>query len=128
MIIIIGGKSHGKKSFIDEFNIDNLVINNYHLQIDSHSNFLEYTKENISFLNNRVIIVEEVGLGIVPLESKLRYERDELGRVYQYLCNHSDIVVRVWYGLPIFIKGTENEFKNEITRMRGCLWRRNMSF
>lgn len=118
MIVVIGGKSHGKKNFIDKYNVDSNVVDKYHLLINEHSNLLDYTTKSIENLKDKIIIVDEVGLGIVPLEKQDRYNRDELGRVYQYLCSKASIVIRIWYGLPIYIKGTEDEFKQEISNYK----------
>lgn len=112
MVIVIGGRSHGKLDFVK--NHTKNYINNYHLLIDEHNDFLNYTKENINTLKNQVIIVEEVGLGIVPLEKELRQKRDDLGRVYQYLCSEAEVVIRIWYGLVIYVKGNEERFKKII--------------
>ncbi|MFV0498620.1 MAG: bifunctional adenosylcobinamide kinase/adenosylcobinamide-phosphate guanylyltransferase [Bacilli bacterium] len=113
MVVIIGGRCHGKLSFIENYT-KNGIINNYHLLIDKHQSFLTYTMDNLNELSNKIIIVEEIGLGIVPLESSLRSKRDELGRVYQFLCSKADVVIRVWYGIPIYIKGDEEALKKKL--------------
>ncbi len=118
MIVIVGGRGHGMAEFIDTFDVFNNVIDNYHLLINEHNKFLDYTMSNIETFKNSIVIVEEVGLGIVPLETKLRHKRDELGRVYQFLCQEAQIVVRIWYGIPIFIKGSKIDFNQEIERIR----------
>ena len=52
-----------------------------------------------------VLIGDEVGGGVVPLDPFERRWRDETGLLYQRLAREADVVDRVWAGLPHRLKG-----------------------
>ena len=53
----------------------------------------------------RVLVANEVGLGIVPDNALARAFRDEAGRLNQRIASAADRVVFVAAGLPIILKG-----------------------
>jgi hypothetical protein len=63
--------------------------------------------ENILRLEDKVLIGDEIGSGVVPLDPFERRWRDETGFIYQLLARRAKIVDRVWAGLPARIKGPE---------------------
>jgi len=62
-------------------------------------------EENLGMLRNRIVIGDEIGSGIVPIDPFERLWRDETGRVYQLLTRNADVVDRVFAGIGITIKG-----------------------
>lgn len=54
-------------------------------------------------------ICTDMSRGVVPLEKEARQLRDTCGRLYQRLCQEADTVIRVWYGIPQYIKGADFE-------------------
>lgn len=52
-----------------------------------------------------VIVSNEVGLGIVPIEAGVRAYRDHAGRLHQQIAAASDRVVFMAAGLPMRLKG-----------------------
>ena len=52
-----------------------------------------------------VIIINEIGAGIIPLEKSERIWREETGRAGCILAENSAEVVRVICGIPVKIKG-----------------------
>lgn len=52
-----------------------------------------------------VIIINEVGCGIIPLEKSERVYREEVGRAGCVIAAHSETVIRVFCGIPEAIKG-----------------------
>ena len=64
----------------------------------------DYLEKNIAKFNNKVIIGNEIGCGIVSMDAFEREWRDETGRVYQFISAHSQIVDRVWAGLGMNLK------------------------
>ncbi|WP_456278484.1 bifunctional adenosylcobinamide kinase/adenosylcobinamide-phosphate guanylyltransferase [Bacillus sp. AK128] len=64
--------------------------------------FIEW--ENESQGRTLILIGTEVGLGIVPMQAEDRMYRDVVGWVYQDLAKESKLVVRLWCGLPQFLK------------------------
>lgn len=56
-------------------------------------------------LAGRVLIGDEIGSGVVPVDPFERRWRDETGLLYQFLARESAIVDRVWAGLAVRLKG-----------------------
>lgn len=118
-ILIIGGSFQGKLDFAKKLTgfDDNQVM-------DIH-NFDEQNCENCRILNglhqlirdNRafdwlsfadkfdVIICDEVGCGVVPIEKCDRQYRDEVGRWLCKIAENADVVYRLTCGIPQKIKG-----------------------
>ena len=59
----------------------------------------------LDFLRNSVLMGNEVGGGVVPLDAFERRWRDEVGLLYQMLAREADRVDRVWAGLATRLKG-----------------------
>ncbi len=56
-----------------------------------------------------VVIATEVGGGVVPVEAAQRTAREAAGRLNCLLSARADTVVRVFYGLPMVLKGSLSE-------------------
>ena len=56
-------------------------------------------------MKDKVLIGDEIGSGIVPLDPFERFWRDETGFLYQTLAARADLVDRVWAGIPCRLKG-----------------------
>lgn len=65
---------------------------------------LEFFKENLENLKDKIIICDEISSGIVPLKKEERYWREETGRVLQLLTKESNYVCRIFCGLPMVLK------------------------
>ncbi len=61
----------------------------------------ELTEKNPQIL----IVTDEIGYGIVPLEKENRYWREQTGRICCTLAAQAETVVRVVAGIPTVIKG-----------------------
>lgn len=124
MHFIFGGRSMGKLAYARSLKADSSIcdlendkcegmfaadiVNNVHLLIqdmikagESPESFFE---KNMDKLQNKILIGDEVGCGIVPMESWEREWRDETGRVYQLLARHAADVTRIWAGIPQALK------------------------
>lgn len=53
-----------------------------------------------------VVIATEVGGGVVPIDAKERAAREAAGRLNCLLGERADTVVRLFYGLPLVLKGS----------------------
>lgn len=62
------------------------------------------------FTNNpqAVILCDEVGMGIVPLDKQERLWREMVGRACCLIAQNSDEVIRLVCGIPQIIKKTES--------------------
>ena len=116
MHVILGGRCQGKRAYAERLYshfpaVSNLehdnslspgLVVNVHLGI--RRLLLDFA-ERLSVLRQCVILCEEIGGGIVPVDAFGRLWRDETGRVYQYLASEADIVDRVFAGLVLRLKG-----------------------
>ncbi|MBR5683624.1 MAG: bifunctional adenosylcobinamide kinase/adenosylcobinamide-phosphate guanylyltransferase [Ruminococcus sp.] len=88
-------------------------INSYHRLIErliaEGASPLDFTKKLCAENGNAVIIMDEIGCGIVPVEKSERRRREETGRCGCMISSASDTVVRVICGIPVFLKGGRNE-------------------
>ena len=75
------------------------------------NNFQNYFKNNMNDegllekCRGKIVIADEIGCGIIPLEKSDRIYREALGRFLCDLAAISDTVIRVTCGIPTFIKG-----------------------
>ncbi|WP_315079021.1 bifunctional adenosylcobinamide kinase/adenosylcobinamide-phosphate guanylyltransferase [uncultured Clostridium sp.] len=124
MILIYGGAYNGKTEFAKKkynlVNEDLFYCNNSNLDFSYKSiiglhifikdcvlkniDALEIIKENLDILKDRIIVCDEIGSGIVPLDRKDRLWREECGRVLQFLSQNSNKVCRIFFGLEEVLK------------------------
>lgn len=126
MILVIGGAYQGKLEYVKErFHIqsedifdgesdsyENLVhrkvIVNFHslmrrFLLDEMNGFDEINKI-LDKNHDLIIITDEIGYGIVPLDPFERRYREETGRVCCYLAKEAQEVIRVLCGIATKIK------------------------
>lgn len=65
---------------------------------------LDFFRRNAGRLRGKVLVGDEIGCGIVPVDAFERRWRDETGRVYQFLAAEADRVDRVWAGIGVTLK------------------------
>lgn len=70
---------------------------------------IEFTKRLCLENQDAVIIMDEIGCGIVPVEKSERRRREDTGRCGCIISSASDTVIRVICGIPVFLKGSGNE-------------------
>ena len=124
--LIIGGRHMGKRTYaeslygppervcdlgrcgVEEMNGADLIINLHlcvrHL-LERGANAMSFLTANIELFKGHVLIGDEIGAGVVPVDPFERRWRDETGELYQLLAAEADIVDRIWAGLPIRLKG-----------------------
>lgn len=125
MILVTGGKSQGKLKFVIEHFKPNEIIDgsdcvlsilknaecvmNYQLLIKrlmlENRDTVEFTKKFCAENQNAVIIMNEVGSGIIPIEKLERKWRENVGRCGCIIAKNSDTVIRMTCGIPTVIKG-----------------------
>ena len=64
----------------------------------------DYFKAHIDQFSNKILIGNEIGCGIVPVDALEREWRDETGWVYQFLVSKATRVDRVWAGIGQTLK------------------------
>ena len=92
-------KDHGEES---------LIINHLHLfirkSLEEGGNPEKEIKDFISKYKNLIIISDEIGNGIVPIDSFERDYRERTGRLLIELAKEADKVTRVFCGIGQVIK------------------------
>jgi adenosylcobinamide kinase/adenosylcobinamide-phosphate guanylyltransferase len=116
MILVIGGASSGKRTFVESLGYSQDAIDDglmgerpvlCHLEqvlLDDQS------ADDIDALVGRlskyaVVTCAQLGSGIVPLDARQRLWRDRVGRTCAKLAEHADVVVRMVCGIPVYQKG-----------------------
>ena len=132
MILIIGGAYHNKLAYAlktynisvedmqngADCNIDEACskkgIYNLHLLIKRYikqglltGDNYNYITEKITSSNIEIIICNEVGNGVVPLDEIDSQMREYVGRILCLLSEKSTRVIRIYYGIPSVIKGMD---------------------
>ena len=121
MILVLGGKYQGKRKFAEGLSPDRETLDmteNFGKQEISGKictgfnewfrNDPETAAKNASeiFLENTdvILLVEEVGSGVVPLSIKDRKYREGIGRTVILLASRAEAVYRMFAGIPEKIK------------------------
>ncbi len=109
MILIIGGAYQGKTEYADrQFGKEYTIINHYHLtvkeQMKKGEDPIKEAQNLLSGNEDCVIISDEIGYGLVPVDSFEREYREKAGRVNCYLAERAQQVIRVVCGIGTRIK------------------------
>lgn len=107
MILIVGGAFQGKTEYAEKNFGDSYVIeNHYHIkvreQLKKGLNPLEEAKKLTD--NNIVIVSDEIGYGLVPVDAFEREYREINGRVNCFFAEKAEQVIRVVCGIGTRIK------------------------
>ena len=124
MVMITGGAYQGKtayamqncgipaneitdgKSCVPEEALKARCITDYHELVRRLGDEgMTFTEELCHRNDEAVIIMDEIGCGIIPLEKSERVWRENVGRCGCIIAAHSETVVRMVCGIPTFIKG-----------------------
>ncbi len=116
MILIVGGEGSGKRTFARslgyrEEDMADGCLNG--LPVVFHVErmvFASPEETNLLFeelVKKEVVICNEVGSGVIPLDAGERLGREAVGRLCIRLAQRADQVVRMVCGIPSVIKGEE---------------------
>jgi adenosylcobinamide kinase/adenosylcobinamide-phosphate guanylyltransferase len=109
MIFIIGGMAQGKYAYArQQFGDEIKVIPHYHEQVREQlkrgEDPLAAAKTLLKEQKEVVIISDELGYGLVPVDAFERQYREQSGRVNCYLAQEAEQVIRVVCGIGTRIK------------------------
>ena len=121
MIFIIGGEAQGKTAYAKQkFQLSNSdildgefcgeeilsakCIKNYHLLLKKSENPIILTERLCQQNPDVIVIMNEIGCGIIPIEKSERIWRETVGKCGCILAAHADIVIRMLCGIPEIIK------------------------
>jgi|GluameStandDraft_1065615.scaffolds.fasta_scaffold69665_2 adenosyl cobinamide kinase/adenosyl cobinamide phosphate guanylyltransferase len=120
-VLIIGGAYQGKRQFAkDRFGLQDMdfisgetctpaafahakAVDGLHSYI---RRFMEQdNSEILQKLNGKIVICNEIGCGVVPVEQEQELWREKTGRICCDFAKQAEIVVRVHAGLGHILKG-----------------------
>lgn len=109
MILVIGGAFQGQEAFaVEKLNISkDKIFTDFHKAVQNWLDQDADIEEEITKLINadyKVITSDEVGLGIVPLDRKVREWREATGRALCRIAAEADEVYRISCGIGMKIK------------------------
>ncbi len=109
MILIIGGAYQGKTAYAaDHWAQGYVVLNQYHKRVKEQLlqglDPMQEAKKLLEQGDKLVIISDEVGCGLVPVDAFERKWREMSGRVNCYLAQQAEQVIRVICGIGTRIK------------------------
>jgi adenosyl cobinamide kinase/adenosyl cobinamide phosphate guanylyltransferase len=115
MVLVIGGISSGKRSYVKKVygysdnDIADAVLDGrpvvYNVQDLVFGGKVSYDELLAALVKKEVVICNEVGSGVVPVDRDERAARDAAGRLCMALAEKADNVVRLYCGIPAVIKG-----------------------
>lgn len=115
MIFIVGGAYQGKKAFAEQKFAGYQIVDAYHAcvrkQLQAGENPMEQARLMLEdagrtgSISALVVISDELGYGLVPVEYEERIYRETNGRVNCYLAEQAEQVYRVVAGIATKIKG-----------------------
>lgn len=110
IILVLGGKNNGKLDFVraldrDDFNLiyklNDIIFEQTKNDTFDISCFID---RNIR-RKNVIIVCDEVGCGIVPIDNTEVQYRENVGRCCCEIAKIADCVIRVYSGIGTVIKG-----------------------
>ena len=111
MELYIGGRAQGKLALAKEKHPDWVIWDEFHLFVREalekgmeSAAIWELVSTRIDEAPDMVIISDEIGCGIVPMDAMERRIREETGRILCKVAERADGVERITCGIPVKIK------------------------
>ena len=99
MILIVGGAGQGKLDYV-------LQKTGYTPDQVAHTPEDHLDEEELLTANpDLILICDEVGCGVVPIDPAQRAWREDVGRLCCRLAKRAERVERIFCGLPMTLKG-----------------------
>ncbi len=114
MILVVGGEGAGKRTFAQslgyrETDMADACLDErpvvFHTERLVFGDMEGMDKLYEELLKKEIIICNEVGSGVIPMNRTERLGREATGRLCALLAGKADAVVRVVCGIPTIIKG-----------------------
>ena len=114
MVLILGGRAAGKTAFVQSLGYPDEAISD---DVASDRPVLDRMEALVRsdpasadallplLLKKEIVICQEVGSGVIPINPSDRAFREAVGRLCCALAKEASAVVRVVSGIPITIKG-----------------------
>ena len=114
MIVVVGGRASGKRTYVESLGYaqDDMadgVLDDKPVLLNLHDLMAHDDREPDSIARDlaakQVVTCCEIGNGIVPLDPVERAWRERVGRTVNLLAERADTVVRLVCGIPVTLKG-----------------------
>lgn len=124
MILITGGAYQGKTAYVKAHFQQEMtdgavcpfdaaksaaIITNYHILVrrltESGIEAESFTREICSENPDCIVLLDEIGSGIIPMDRQERIWRETVGRAGCILAEHAQAVIRLICGIPTALKG-----------------------
>ena len=109
MILVIGARSSGKRAYLESLGYTSAQIADgvldespvlYNLQDITMADPEGAPALREGLLKKEVVVCDEVGSGVIPMEKKEEIYRETVGRLQVLLAAEASEVWRVWCGIP----------------------------
>ncbi len=108
MKLYIGGAYQGQEALASLENPGALIIADFHEEVRralaSGRDARQFAAETVRDHPDAVIVADEVGCGVVPIEAEQRAYREAVGRALCVIAQAADSVTRVVCGIGVRIK------------------------
>lgn len=112
MILIIGGYAAGKRTYVREHlgytdqQMADALLNEQPVVYNAQDMALAHPQDALveALCQKEVVIANEMGAGIIPMEKEQRMAREAGGRLAILLAQRADRVIRIVCGLPQILK------------------------
>jgi adenosyl cobinamide kinase/adenosyl cobinamide phosphate guanylyltransferase len=108
MKVYVGGAYQGQAALAEAENPGAEIIDAFHARVRElladGGDAAAFARRLIAEKPDAVIVCDEIGAGIVPLEAEDRAWREATGRAMCLLCQSADAVTRVCCGIGVRIK------------------------
>lgn len=105
MVLLIGGAFQGKTALAARLFGSMDCVTELHMRVREMLIRGEDPLDLLPMLRGKVVICDEIGCGIVPLDRAEEQWREAVGRLCCNLAAQADTVIRVTAGVPQAIKG-----------------------
>lgn len=114
MVLIIGGEGSGKRTFAQSLGYTDEQIADGVLDdkpVICHVEQMVFASPDCAdgllakLLQKEIVICNEVGSGVIPIDTQERTGREATGRLCVRLAQNARCVVRMVSGIPMVIKG-----------------------
>ncbi len=108
MVLIIGGAYQGKDAYAREHFPGCPILSGYHEKVReqmlSGQDPMEEARKLVLKDQDLVVVSDEIGYGLIPMDAFERAYREMDGRVHCYLAKEAKQVIRVTCGIGVRIK------------------------
>ncbi len=108
MVLVTGGAYQGKTAYAKEHYNDKMIQDYQNIikkLMQEGKDPIAYTESLIRHAPDAVIILREVGCGIIPISEENRKWREMVGKCGCMIAENADTVIRLCCGIPEIIKG-----------------------